>query len=41
LLLVATTLLKIFLKLKGWPYKSLINQSLLRKSAFGSGLSNR
>jgi len=29
---------KIFSKLKGWPSQSLINQSLLRKSAFGSGL---
>jgi len=36
--LAATTLLKNFSKRKGWPSQSLINQSLLRKSAFGSGL---
>ena len=29
---------KYFSKLKGWPYQSLINQSLLRKSVFGSSL---
>jgi len=29
---------KNFLKLKGWSFQSLINQSLLRKSVFGSGL---
>jgi len=31
---------KILLKLKGWPSQSLINQSLLRKSVFGSGLTD-
>jgi len=29
---------KYFSKLKGWPSQNLINQSLLRKSALGSGL---
>jgi len=29
---------KHFSKLKGWPLQSFINQSLLRKSVFGSGL---
>jgi len=31
---------KNYSKLKGWPSQSLINQSLLRKSAFGSGLTD-
>jgi len=31
---------KNFSKLKGWPSQSLIDQSLLRKSTFGSGLTD-